>query len=66
MTLREEVEQAIEDAKARIAKRKWPPGVMPAGDPDLRFVMIDEYFAAVFESLKLIADRIDASEQQTD
>jgi hypothetical protein len=37
---------------------------MPAaGDPDARFVAINETFTAIVESLRLLADRFDAIAQ---
>lgn len=63
MSLREEIDQVWNDAQDHIRSRSTPPGILPRDDePDLRFVTINENFAAVTKALRLIADRIDAAE----
>ncbi|WP_433721092.1 hypothetical protein [Microbacterium laevaniformans] len=66
MTLRSEIEQMFNDAQEEVNRRSTPAGVMGReGDPDMRFVMINETFAAIHKSLLLIADRLDEAQVAT-
>lgn len=63
MTLREEIDHQFETAKDRIRTKQTPAGVAPVeGGPDLRWVTVNENNAAIVESLRLIAERIDRLE----
>lgn len=62
MTLREEVEARFDEATRNIRSKLSPPGVLPREGEDPTSVTINEVNQAVVDSLRLMADRIDALE----
>lgn len=65
MTLREEIVAKFDNIVAEVDKRISPTGVLQReGEPDRRFAIINGNFAAITDSLLLLADEIDKLKQQ--